>query len=482
MLQTLFLWYLLLQMLVPANAATTTLSGPVTVSRPYTNLPKPTANYPTSWNGNSICSSSLGALSKQNNEPKLKIFEFKSIKWIEDNFYEVMIEFEIDSKAYTESELRAIYIFSLQTPNDYLGSVELFATSWQQNLLGNSPFHFYFSWVMEAENINQLTCTTPFQVYYDWDTYYATYQHGCFSDQLTDLPAQCWNAKNFVQGVSQSDTKTSSESKTTPTKETSKVGTNTNVGASSESKYKSTTEQESKSTTKPGNQSIIETKVQINTQQPVGTSSEHSHVSTSMQNPSTSDSKAPSSTKNEIQTTSKPELGISHDLEEETISLSAISIETEIIEQEISTPDSTISDTEEKDTPTVDGTATPVNDESTIEPNFEIITTVTRTTTTYVTATVCSSDCQPSSNDSVASDVNIITSDEGAYPTLVESVYTSITSNNASKTMADYIPIPGNSTNTLNANSVEMFEGSASAISTNCLLVVLYLFSNFIFV
>ncbi|EGW30141.1 uncharacterized protein SPAPADRAFT_68962 [Spathaspora passalidarum NRRL Y-27907] len=207
MRQTLCFCYLLFQMLLMVAADT----GPVTVSRPYTDLPEPSSTYPPSWNGDSICDSPFGALSKANNQPELKIFEFKSIKWIEDNFYEVMIEFEIDGNSYTESELRAIYIFSLQTPDYYLGSVELFVESWEQNLLGDSPFHFYFTWVMEAEDIDQLTCTTPFQVYYDWDTYFATYQHGCFSDELTDLPAQCWDKPNFAETSSQQNLETSSQ-------------------------------------------------------------------------------------------------------------------------------------------------------------------------------------------------------------------------------------------------------------------------------
>ncbi|RLV91250.1 Lysostaphin [Spathaspora sp. JA1] len=155
-------------------------------------MPLPT-QCPLSF-GPSVCNTPLGQSSRYNGYPEVLKFDFVSIEWVSEYYYEVMIEFEIERTISKRDLRRVVFLSDLATPNEYLPSEFDLYNVYGVNLTGNSPYHFFFKWVMTASpHYHGRTCTNPFHIEYQWDIQSATYGHGCSPEvSFGDSPLQCW--------------------------------------------------------------------------------------------------------------------------------------------------------------------------------------------------------------------------------------------------------------------------------------------------
>ncbi|RLV89000.1 hypothetical protein JA1_005404 [Spathaspora sp. JA1] len=166
---------------------------PAIIEPPPPQLPA-RKTYPESWSKDSICSV-IG--NRANVYPEVSEFEFKSIKFIKDNLYEVMVEFEADPSGLLLSELQSASIYVDQSADDYLADgVLIYEADSSINLVGDLPFHFIFVYVMATQEIGDLTCTTPFTIFYQWRDWESIYGHGCAGNPFSedgDSGLHCWN-------------------------------------------------------------------------------------------------------------------------------------------------------------------------------------------------------------------------------------------------------------------------------------------------
>ncbi|RLV94950.1 Zonadhesin [Spathaspora sp. JA1] len=188
MRQFLFVCYLLLLQISTAVKADNT-PDPVTFVLPREPLPEP-SNCPEVWTDDSICNVNLGDHARQEGFPKVLKFEFESIKSIDDDLYEVVLEFHIDDE---DIEVNVGFIeLALELPFDGNPRIKIYDSSdWTPNPLAESPYHFYFVFVMKTVELESLICTTPFSFLYYWKNGdQARYYHSCYD--TSDSPLQCW--------------------------------------------------------------------------------------------------------------------------------------------------------------------------------------------------------------------------------------------------------------------------------------------------
>ncbi|RLV94148.1 hypothetical protein JA1_001980 [Spathaspora sp. JA1] len=165
---------------------------PVTVDPERPDFPEST-NCPEVWSENGgACNINIGQHAHSVGNPEVLAFEFQSIRFVQENLYDVVVEFQIDSKVHPIGDLLAVEIRSSEWTYSYLGrrGIKIYDVNAPSNPVGDSPFHFYFAFVMESQPIDALTCTTPFTITYFWKDYTASYAHTC-SDS-GDFPLQCW--------------------------------------------------------------------------------------------------------------------------------------------------------------------------------------------------------------------------------------------------------------------------------------------------
>ncbi|RLV96266.1 hypothetical protein JA1_000412 [Spathaspora sp. JA1] len=169
---------------------------PVTIEPPKPNLPEP-SNCPEAWTDNSDCNVNIGDNANLMGYPEVLVFEFQSIKFVDENLYEVVVEFQIDSGAHPKRDLKSVQISVDQSADGYLNDgLTIYDADLSENLAGDSPFHFYFIYITETEQFSSLTCTTPFSISYVWKDSSADYYHGCSSN---DSPLQCWEEECYEE-------------------------------------------------------------------------------------------------------------------------------------------------------------------------------------------------------------------------------------------------------------------------------------------
>ncbi|EGW33023.1 uncharacterized protein SPAPADRAFT_66035 [Spathaspora passalidarum NRRL Y-27907] len=158
-------------------------------------LPSP-IDCPSSWR-NGVCDYPLGSGSIWNKNVKLEIFEFISIKWIQEDYYEAILEFKIDD-LYPASYLERIDIY-IEDPYNYNTQIRLYNVWEGGSDVDESPYHFYLSYLFEAQTIGQLKCTNLLSIHYYWSLVdHSSYYHGCEESlgeygSFLDYPLQCWD-------------------------------------------------------------------------------------------------------------------------------------------------------------------------------------------------------------------------------------------------------------------------------------------------
>ncbi|EGW33032.1 uncharacterized protein SPAPADRAFT_49958 [Spathaspora passalidarum NRRL Y-27907] len=199
-------------------------------------FPPPQEDVPEEVFDDVQCKISFGEFSENHNFPNLEIFEFRSIKKISEDYYEVEVEFKIDNSQLPTDNIDSIQFTGLQTANNYLGDTILLYSRELNGKLDNSPHHFLVHWVMEAGSYDEdYVCTTPFQVEYKWtvdDTQQraispqsqnslpptkrdeqetAIYIHDCPQDGNADLGLICWRIIEEDNTISELSSMTDSE-------------------------------------------------------------------------------------------------------------------------------------------------------------------------------------------------------------------------------------------------------------------------------
>ncbi|RLV89819.1 hypothetical protein JA1_004958 [Spathaspora sp. JA1] len=142
----------------------------------------------------------------------MKKFEFTEINIISENYYEVLVEVEIDPYVFPVSYPEYISLNDLVTPDDYLPSPFVIYNAFSEdNALRESPYHFFIKWAMETQNVAGLVCTTPFSIEYSLrlatapapgnpgrpyerasSNLLVSFIHNCESENPHDYPLQCW--------------------------------------------------------------------------------------------------------------------------------------------------------------------------------------------------------------------------------------------------------------------------------------------------
>ncbi|EGW33034.1 uncharacterized protein SPAPADRAFT_66046 [Spathaspora passalidarum NRRL Y-27907] len=179
---------------------------PSTITSTLANLPQPT-DCPDSYEP-MMCN-------YQGSGDGLEIFRFVSVHHISDLLYEVTIEFQLKDSLYPVRDLQEITIDQLTTPGNYLPNLQLYGNG--MDPVGDSPYHWFFTFVMEAEDMGNFVCATPFSIYYQWSGFSKTYIHSCgeLLDGIYDLPLQCWE-NTCVKPLQETTTESEKESSTEP--------------------------------------------------------------------------------------------------------------------------------------------------------------------------------------------------------------------------------------------------------------------------
>ncbi|RLV96528.1 hypothetical protein JA1_000062 [Spathaspora sp. JA1] len=164
--------------------------GPVTIEPEKPDLPEP-LNCPEVWTDDYACNVTMGDHAKSKSYPEVLAFEFKSIKFINENLYKVVVEFQIDSRVHSIKYLERVRIMLEHSAYGYNnGRVTIYERSSSSNLAADSPYHFYFVYVMRTQSVGSFTCTSSFSIDYYWkDSTVVSYHHGCSG---ADSPLQCW--------------------------------------------------------------------------------------------------------------------------------------------------------------------------------------------------------------------------------------------------------------------------------------------------